>query len=60
MKGITRWVRRHQVAAFFTLAYLIAWPLFFLIYFVFPGSRLVMALGIPAVYRAADPSNIQI
>ena len=49
MKNIVDWIRRHQVLAFFILAYAIAWPGLFLVYFIFPGNDLVEILSTPIV-----------
>lgn len=55
MNKLTNWIKGHQAAAFFILAYLIAWPLLLLIYFVFPGNPLVLILtgGPLAVFSPA-------
>jgi membrane protease YdiL (CAAX protease family) len=53
MNRVTDWIKRHQVAAFFILAFAITWPLFILIFFVFPGNQLVMASGLLAVFSPA-------
>ncbi|HEY5731317.1 MAG TPA: type II CAAX endopeptidase family protein [Anaerolineales bacterium] len=45
MNKITNWVKEHQVTTFFILAFAITWPLFWLIYFVFPGNSLVLVLA---------------
>ncbi|HSG44955.1 MAG TPA: hypothetical protein VLA72_17545, partial [Anaerolineales bacterium] len=45
MNKITNWIKEHQVAAFFILAFTITWPLFWLIYFAFPGNSLVLILA---------------
>jgi membrane protease YdiL (CAAX protease family) len=54
MKRIAGWIRRHQVLAFFILAYAISWPAFSLIYFVFPGNPAAEALAGPfAIFSPA-------
>ena len=55
MKKITDWIRRHQVAAFFIISFAITWPLFILIFFVFPGNQVVKVLtgGPLAVFSPA-------
>ncbi len=45
MSKLTTWIKQHQVATFFILAYLITWPLLILIFFVFPGNDLVQILS---------------
>ena len=45
MNQITNWVKEHQVTTFFILAFAITWPLFWLIYFAFPGNQLVLILA---------------
>jgi cytosine/uracil/thiamine/allantoin permease len=44
MNRIAEWIRRHQVLAFFILAYATTWPVFLLYFFVFPGSPAVQVL----------------
>jgi membrane protease YdiL (CAAX protease family) len=54
MKRITEWIKRHQVLAFFLLAYAITWPGLCLIYFIFPGNQVVEGLTGPfAVFSPA-------
>jgi membrane protease YdiL (CAAX protease family) len=54
MNMLAGWIKSHQVAAFFILAYLVAWPLLMLIFFIFPGNQLVLALsGLLAVFSPA-------
>jgi membrane protease YdiL (CAAX protease family) len=53
MKEVTDWIKRHQVLAFFLLAYLITWLGFFLVYFIFPGNEIVEALSAPVVFSPA-------
>jgi membrane protease YdiL (CAAX protease family) len=53
MKKITDWIKRHQVLAFFIVAYAITWPGLFLSYFIFPGNLLVEALTAPMVFSPA-------
>ena len=45
MNVLAGWIKSHQVAAFFILAFVITWPLLFLIFFVFPGNQLVQVLA---------------
>jgi membrane protease YdiL (CAAX protease family) len=49
LKKLTAWIKRHQVLAFFILAYAITWPLLILYYFVFRGNGTVGALMEPLV-----------
>jgi membrane protease YdiL (CAAX protease family) len=49
MNKIKNWIKHHQVAAFFILVYMIAWPGMFLVYFVFPGNEVVEVLSMPFV-----------
>jgi membrane protease YdiL (CAAX protease family) len=51
--AIGGWIKRHPVAAFFILAFIVAWPLFILIFFVFPGNQLLMLSGFFAVFTPA-------
>lgn len=54
MDKLKNWIRHHQVATFFILAYLITWPLLLLGLFIFPGNQVVMALcAMPAVFSPA-------
>jgi membrane protease YdiL (CAAX protease family) len=46
---ITNWIRRHQVLAFFLLAYAITWPLLLIYYYLFGGNPAVGALMEPFV-----------
>jgi membrane protease YdiL (CAAX protease family) len=62
---IKNWIKEHQVAAFFLLAFLITWPGFFLTFFIFPGNQILEviaswvvfgpALGALIVSAIADP-----
>ncbi len=45
MNKLTNWITQHQVVAFFILAYGITWPLFILIFVVFPGNDLALILS---------------
>lgn len=45
MNKINIWIKEHQVTTFFIFAFAITWPLFFLIYFAFPGNPLVLILA---------------
>ena len=49
MDTITNWIRRHQVLAFFLLAYAITWPLLLIYYYLFGGNPAVGALMEPFV-----------
>jgi membrane protease YdiL (CAAX protease family) len=49
MNKVTDWIRRHQVLAFFILAYAITWPLLFLHYFGLHGNPAIGALLEPLV-----------
>jgi membrane protease YdiL (CAAX protease family) len=49
MYKVTDWIRRHQVLAFFILAYAITWPLLFLYYFGLQGNPSIGALLEPLV-----------
>lgn len=53
VKRLAGWIRRHQVLAFFLLAYGMTWPGFFLVFFVFPGNDIVEALSLPVVFSPA-------
>jgi membrane protease YdiL (CAAX protease family) len=44
MNALRGWIKRHQVAAFFIISYAITWPIFILVFFVFPGNQLVQVL----------------
>ncbi len=45
MSKLTNWIIRHQVVAFFILAFAITWPGLFAVFFIFPGNQLVLALA---------------
>jgi membrane protease YdiL (CAAX protease family) len=47
MNKLTYWIRKHQVLAFFLLAYAITWPGFILAFFIFPGNQIVEGLSAP-------------
>ena len=49
MNKLTNWIKEHQVAAFFILAYTISWPLLFLYFYVLHGDTTVGALIEPLV-----------
>jgi membrane protease YdiL (CAAX protease family) len=49
MNKLTDWIKRHQVLAFFLMAYAISWPGFLLFYFIYPGNQLVEGLSAPWV-----------
>lgn len=49
MYKVIDWIRRHQVLAFFMLAYAITWPLLFLYYFGLHGNPAIGALIEPLV-----------
>jgi membrane protease YdiL (CAAX protease family) len=49
MNTLTDWIKRHQVAAFFILAYAISWPLLFLYFYGFHGDPSIGALIEPLV-----------
>ena len=53
MDKLKDWIRRHQVAAFFILVFLITWPGFFLVFFIFPGNQIVEGLMMPVVFGPA-------
>jgi len=53
MNAVSGWIKRHQVAAFFILTFLITWPWFYLVYFMFPGNDLVQVTGFLAVFSPA-------
>ena len=53
MNKIINWIRRHQVLAFFILAYAITWPGFFLVFFIFPENQIVEALASQVVFSPA-------
>lgn len=41
MSKLKNWIIQHQVASFFILAFLITWPGFFMVFFIFPGNQIV-------------------
>ena len=47
MNKLADWIKRHQVATFFILAYAITWPGISLIWFIFPGNQIVILLTLP-------------
>jgi len=49
MKRITDWIKNHQVAAFFISTYAITWTGLFLVYFLFPGNDIALALLFPFI-----------
>jgi len=53
MKEIACWIKEHQVAAFFILTFLITWPGFYLVFFMFPENDLVRVIGFLAVFSPA-------
>jgi len=53
MRILAGWIRSHQVPAFFILAFLITWPGFFLVFFIFPGNQIVEGLMMPVVFGPA-------
>lgn len=53
MKIFSEWVKNNQVAAFFSLVFLISWPGLILIFFVFPGNQIVEVLFSQVVYSPA-------
>jgi len=50
---LKEWTKDHQVSAFFILAFLITWPGFFLVYYIFPGNQAVEGLSMPCVFGPA-------
>lgn len=53
MNAIGRWIQRHQVIAFIILTFLITWPGFYLVFFMFPENDLVQVTGFLAVFSPA-------
>jgi membrane protease YdiL (CAAX protease family) len=53
MRKLAEWIRQHQVLAFFIMAYVITWPGFFLVFFIFPGNELVEVLASQVVFGPA-------
>lgn len=53
MNALTVWIKQHQVAAFFMIAYGITWPLSMLVFFIFPGNQTVMVSMLFAVFSPA-------
>lgn len=53
MTTLVNWIKHHQVAAFFIIAFGISWPLFLLIFFIFPGNEIVKLNGLLAVFSPA-------
>jgi uncharacterized protein len=45
MSKLSNWIVRHQVVAFFTLAFAITWPGLFAVFFIFPGNQIVEFLA---------------
>lgn len=59
MKRLAAWIAAHPVRAYFVLAFMFAWPLFILMFAVFPNSMAVQAsLGTLAVYAPAIASMV--
>ena len=44
MKGLTNWIKGHQIIAFFLFTFAITWPVFILVFFVFPENPLIKVL----------------
>ena len=53
MNRLTKWIKSHQVISFFILAFLITWPGFVLVYWIFPGNDLVEVTMMPIVFSPA-------
>ncbi len=53
MKRIAEWIKKHQVVAFFIIAFAITWPGLFLYYFIFPGNQIVEILCSQVVFSPA-------
>lgn len=53
MNAVNGWIKRHQVITFVILAYLITWPGFYLVFFMFPDNDLVRVTGFLAVFSPA-------
>lgn len=53
MNAIGEWITRHQVIAFIILTFLITWPGFYIVFFLFPGNDLVQVTGLLAVFSPA-------
>ncbi|MEN6410281.1 MAG: CPBP family intramembrane glutamic endopeptidase [Anaerolineaceae bacterium] len=53
MSHIVGWIKRHQVLAFFIIAYAITWPGLFLALFIFPGNQIVEILASQVVFSPA-------
>lgn len=53
MNRVAKWIKNHQVMAFFVLVFAISWPGFFLAFFVFPGNELVEILVSQVVFSPA-------
>lgn len=53
MNTVSGWIKRHQVAAFIILTFLITWPGFYIVYFLFPENDLVQVTGFLAVFSPA-------
>jgi membrane protease YdiL (CAAX protease family) len=53
MNRIIGWIKRHQVLAFFIIAYIITWPGLFLALFIFPGNQIVEILASQVVFSPA-------
>jgi len=49
MNKLINWIKQHQILSFFILVYAIAWTGMFLVYFIFPGNEVVLALSMPIV-----------
>jgi membrane protease YdiL (CAAX protease family) len=53
MSHLISFIKRHPVLAFFIIAYSIAWPGFFLVFFIFPGNQIVEAICSQVVFSPA-------